>query len=52
MALENMWNPQMQNPDTPTAQSASTAARSAQTGRRENVETKCDTMPKHGSIAT
>jgi hypothetical protein len=52
IALENIWNPQMQNPKTPTAQSASTAARSAHTGRRENVATKWDTMPKHGNIAT
>src|SRR5579859_5379285 len=51
-ALENMWNPQMQNPKTPTAQSAKTTARSAHTGRRENVATRCETMPKHGSIAT
>ena len=42
----------MQNPNTPTAHRANTAARSAHTGHRENVETKCETIPKHGSIAT
>jgi hypothetical protein len=42
----------MQNPKTPTAHSASTAARSAHTGLREKVATRCDTMPKHGNIAT
>src|SRR5258708_14407470 len=47
-----MWNPQIQKPNPPTAQSASTAARSALTGRRENIATRWETMPKHGSIAT
>src|SRR5882724_6075440 len=42
----------MQKPNTPTAQRAITAARSAQIGLREKVATRCDTMPKHGSIAT
>src|SRR6516164_7360598 len=51
-ALENMWNPQTQNPTTPTPHNASTAARSAHTGRRENVAIRCETIPKHDSTAT
>ena len=42
----------MQKPNTPTAQRANTAVRSAQTGLREKVAMRCDTMPKHGNIAT
>src|SRR5215467_13344207 len=50
--LENMCWPHTQNPTSPTPQSARTTRRSFQTGLRENVATRCVTMPKHGSIAT
>src|ERR1700689_2429801 len=50
--VANMCSPQIQNPKTPTAHSASTTARSLHTGRRANVASKCVTMPKHGSMAT
>src|SRR5215472_6002607 len=50
--LENMCWPHTQKPTRPTPQSARTTRRSFQTGFRENVATRCVTMPKHGSIAT
>src|SRR5580692_11816052 len=50
--LENMCWPQTKKPQRPTPQRARTAARSAQTGFCENVESRCETIPKHGSMAT
>src|SRR6266704_1188843 len=49
--LENMCWPQTQNPTRPTPQRARTKSRSFQIGFRENVATRCETIPKHGSIA-
>src|SRR5438046_1720478 len=49
--LENMCWPQTQNPTRPTPQRARTTRRSFQIGFRENVAIRCDTIPKHGSIA-
>ena len=52
MPLENMCWPQTQKPKSPRHTTARTAARSVQTGLRENVESRCETIPKHGSMAT